>query len=96
MSSAKRATGSPLFNRKAKKLKKNEKSRLDDEVRGLLENPEKGEEKKGDLRGVLVHKYKLNKEQILIAYEITDYGIHLLTFGSHENYYRDLKNYLKD
>ena len=95
MPSDRRVTASPLFNRKAKKLKKNEKERLDEEIKGVLEDPEKGEEKKGDLKGILVYKYKFKKEQILLAYEVSDEGIHLLTFGSHENYYRDLKNYLK-
>lgn len=95
MSSDRKVHASPLFGRKAKKLKKNEKRRLDEEVKRILENPDIGQEKKGDLQGVKVHKYKMGKQQILLAYEASEDEILLLTFGSHENYYRDLKNYLK-
>jgi mRNA-degrading endonuclease RelE of RelBE toxin-antitoxin system len=86
---------SPLFGRKLKKLKKDEKKRLDEEVRKIQGDPSLGQEKKGDLQGVRVHKFKLNNVQILLAYEVSENEILLLTFGSHENYYRDLKNYLK-
>jgi len=86
---------SPLFGRKVKKLKKNEKKRLDEEVRKIQGDPCLGQEKKGDLQGIRVHKFKLNNVQILLAYEASENEILLLTFGSHENYYRDLKNYLK-
>lgn len=95
MPSDRKIHASPLFGRKAKKLKKNEKKRLDEEIRKITENPEIGEEKKGDLQGVKVHKYKVGNQQILLAYEASEKEILLLTFGSHENYYRDLKNYLK-
>ncbi|MCC5849055.1 MAG: type II toxin-antitoxin system RelE/ParE family toxin [Verrucomicrobia bacterium] len=86
---------SPLFGRKAKKLQKVEKRQLDEEVKRILENPEIGQEKKGDLQGVRVHKYKMNNQQMLLAYQVFENEILLLTFGSHENYYRDLKKYIK-
>jgi mRNA-degrading endonuclease RelE of RelBE toxin-antitoxin system len=86
---------SPLFGRKVKKLKKNEKKRLDEEVSKIQGDPSLGQEKKGDLQGVKVYKFKMNNMQILLAYEASENEILLLTFGSHENYYRDLKNYLK-
>ncbi len=96
MPSDKKVFNSPLFGRKVKKLSKKEKERLDEEIRKILANPSIGEEKKGDLRGVRVHKFKINKKQILLAYQDLAKELLLLTFGSHENYYRDLKNYLKD
>jgi mRNA-degrading endonuclease RelE of RelBE toxin-antitoxin system len=95
MPSDRKIHASPLFNRKAKKLKKSEKKRLDEEVKRISESPDIGQEKKGDLQGVKVHKYKVGNQQILLAYESSENEILLLTFGSHENYYRDLKNYLK-
>ena len=95
MSSGRKIHASPLFGRKAKKLRKNEKKRLDEEVKRISENPEIGQEKKGDLQEVKVHKYKVGNQQILLAYESSENEFLLLTFGSHENYYRDLKNYLK-
>jgi mRNA-degrading endonuclease RelE of RelBE toxin-antitoxin system len=95
MSLDRKIHASPLFGRKAKKLKKNEKKRLDEEVKRISENPEIGQEKKGDLQGVKVHKYKVGNQQILLAYEALENEILLLTFGCHENYYRDLKHYLQ-
>lgn len=96
MSSAKKVFTTPLFARKAKKLKKKEKQKLDEVIRKILAKPGIGDEKKGDLRGVRVHKLKMNKVQILLAYQYSSKELTLLTFGSHENYYRDLKIYLKD
>ena len=95
MSSDRKIHVSPLFGRKVKKLKKNEKRCLDEEVKRISDNPDIGQVKKGDLQGVRVHKYKIGKQPILLAYDVSENEILLLTFGSHENYYRDLKNYLK-
>lgn len=86
---------SPVFARKLKKLNRLEKSDLDDAVRTLQRDPETGQEKKGDLAGVFVFKGRINKQVLLISYTFTDLELHLLTFGSHENFYRDLKNYKK-
>jgi mRNA-degrading endonuclease RelE of RelBE toxin-antitoxin system len=95
MSSDKKVFVSPLFGRKEKKLSKKEKQILDQQIQKILESPDIGEEKKGDLLGVRVHKIKINKQEMLLAYEDFDKELVLLTIGSHENYYRDLKNYLK-
>lgn len=54
-----------------------------------------GSEKKGDLRGIRIHKYKFNREEWLLAYAIEADEILLITIGCHENYYRDLKSYVK-
>ena len=50
-------------------------------------------EKVGDLSGVFVHKFKINKQLILLSYTLDGSEINLLTLGSHENFYRDLKRY---
>ncbi len=86
-------TQSSLFGRKAKKLRKKEKEILDTEIRRIFQNPQIGREKKGDLRGVYVHKFKMNKQLILLAYQFSDKSLQLIAFGPHENYYRDLKSY---
>lgn len=93
MSSGRRIQTAPLFRRKAKKLKESEKKALDEAVRLIWTNPEIGKAKVGDLQGIRVHKFTMNKQQILLGYEVLEEEILLLTFGSHENYYRDLKNY---
>ncbi|HAY99326.1 MAG TPA: addiction module toxin RelE [Opitutae bacterium] len=86
---------SPLLARKVKKLKKQEKTVLDDAVLDIVGGPSIGEEKVGDLAGVRVYKFKINKQLILLSYTYDEIEINLLTFGSHENFYRDLKNYKK-
>ncbi len=83
------------FEKKVKKMSKAEKDALDREVRNIAENPNIGEEKKGDLKGVFVHKFKLKTNLYLLAYRKAGTNLELVMIGSHENYYRDLKSYLK-
>lgn len=83
------------FEKTVKKLPATAKTVLDDQIRKIAENPDCGEEKKGDLRGVFVHKFKINAAQYLLAYRKTAEILELIMLGPHENYYRDLKGYLK-
>jgi len=87
---------SRFFEKKVKKMSKTEKDTLDQEIRRIAENLSIGEEKKGDLRGVFVHKFKLKTTQYLLAYRRVGSDLELVMIGPHENYYRDLKQYLKD
>ena len=82
-----------LFLRHAKRLHKNQKKDLDSAVRDIMNNPEVGQEKKGDLSGVRVYKFKMVGQLTLLAYQIDfeQATLQLLSFGSHENFYRDLK-----
>ena len=86
---------SPLFERKTKKFKKNQKLALDEQVRSIMKKPGIGQEKKGDLQGVYVHKFKIHTIEYLLSYRFQGEDLELITIGPHENYYRDLKNYLK-
>lgn len=86
---------SRLFEKKVKKMTKAEKESLDREVRNIAGNPSIGEEKKGDLKGVFVHKFKLKTNLYLLAYRKSGADLELVMIGSPENYYRDLKSYLK-
>ena len=83
------------FAQKVKKLKKAEKTTLDKEIKNIISNPEIGVEKKGDLRGVFVHKFKIKSTQHLLSYRFTEISLELIMLGPHENYYRDLKKYIK-
>lgn len=83
------------FQRKVKKFTKCEKEKLDEEIRKIIENPMIGSEKKGDLRGVFVSKVKILTVQYLLAYRFFGENLELIMIGPHENYYRDLKSYLK-
>ncbi|HVN25927.1 MAG TPA: type II toxin-antitoxin system RelE/ParE family toxin [Syntrophorhabdales bacterium] len=87
---------SASFEKTVKKMLKPEKAALDREVKKIAENPAIGEEKKGDLKGVFVHKFKLKTTQYLLAYRKTGSDLELVMIGPHENYYRDLKQYLKN
>ena len=85
------------FEKKVKKISKSEKEALDQEVKRIANNPTIGEEKKGDLRGVFVHKFKLKTTLLyLLAYRKIADDLELVIIGPHENYYRDLKQHLKN
>ena len=83
------------FERKVKKFTKHQKKKLDEEVRKIINNPSIGSEKKGDLRGVYVHKFKIQAGQYLLAYRFLGNDLELIMIGPYENYYRYLKSYLK-
>jgi len=83
------------FERKVKKFAKQEKKALDKQILKIAENPSVGAEKKGDLRGVYVHKFKIKNTQYLLSYRFAGADLELIMIGPHENYYRDLKNYLQ-
>jgi mRNA interferase RelE/StbE len=84
------------FAQKVKKMRKQEKEILDQEVQRIAQDPSIGEEKKGDLTGVFVHKFKMETAQYLLAYRKIGQDLELVMIGPHENYYRDLKPYLKN
>ncbi len=86
---------SPLFARTVKKLHNDQKLLLDDKIRKILADPGIGNKKKGDLRGIFVYKFKIKTDQYLLAYRIKENMLELITLGSHENYYRNLKKYVK-
>jgi mRNA-degrading endonuclease RelE of RelBE toxin-antitoxin system len=83
----------PTFERALKKLHKPQKLELDGAVRSVAQDPALGEAKVGDLAGVRVYKFRMSNQLCLLSYRWMDENtIKLLTFGSHENFYRDLKN----
>ncbi len=86
---------SPLFERQKKRLTKREIEALDTGIKVIMENPDAGEFKRSDIAGVYVYKFKVGPNLFLLAYEYDDLEIDLLTIGPHENFYRDLKRYLK-
>jgi mRNA-degrading endonuclease RelE of RelBE toxin-antitoxin system len=85
---------SSLFKRQKKKLAKEEIRVLDDEIKKLSNDPKIGEAKKGDLQGGYVYKFKVNRQELLLAYEYNDCRLYLIMIGYHENFYRNLKSYV--
>lgn len=82
----------PAFKRAYKKLTPTEKARVDEAIQAIIDDPNIGEEKKGDLAGVFVYKFKIHHQLMLLAYEWSIKDRLLLMLGVHENLYRDLKN----
>lgn len=82
----------PTFIRATKKLHPPQKLELDAALKAISANPAIGDSKVGDLAGVRVYKFRLANQICLLAYRIMDEeSLKLLTVGSHENFYRDLK-----
>ena len=80
------------FVRAIKKLHPQQKNDLDNALKQISLEPDIGEAKLGDLLGVRVFKFRLCQQQCLLAYRILDEdSVKLLTFGPHENFYRNLK-----
>ena len=86
----------PRFGKSKRKLPASGQLQVDDEVKKLLADPLAGEAKTGPLRGVRVAKFKVGSQQLLLAYQFDAKRnvIEVLDVGPHENFYRDLKNYL--
>jgi mRNA-degrading endonuclease RelE of RelBE toxin-antitoxin system len=86
----------PSFARVAKKMHVKDKLVLDQAVKDIANNPHLGEEKRGDLSGVFVYKFKLKTQETLLAYELSPDKLKpttvvLLGVGPHENFYTQLK-----
>lgn len=84
------------FDRIVKKLHAKDKKDLDDAIKAVLSDPAVGEEKRGDLAEVFVYKFKLNKQETLLAYQLwpskkNPHTVVLLAVGPHENFYTQLK-----
>jgi len=94
MTDLKEIIQSPVFAKQKKKLHKQQIKDLDKAVKYIFNTPTIGDMKIGDLQGIQVYKFKSNNQQILLAYEVIDFTLFIYTFGSHENFYRDLKKYL--
>jgi mRNA-degrading endonuclease RelE of RelBE toxin-antitoxin system len=81
----------PNFKKVYKKLHANEQRVVREAIQEIIENPNLGTLKKGDLAGVFVYKFKLKKKEFLLGYEWDPKQRVLLALGVHENFYRDLK-----
>ncbi|MCK5035249.1 MAG: type II toxin-antitoxin system RelE/ParE family toxin [Candidatus Sabulitectum sp.] len=87
---------SRLFARSVRKFHRHEKKALDDEIRKIIGNPESGQGKRGELKGVFVHKFKIYTTLYLLSYKLNDpKTLELIMIGPHENFYRDLENYIR-
>ena len=82
---------SAIFKRKRKKLKRNEIEDLNIAIKLIIQNPKIGQIKTGDLSNVWVYKFKMAKQENLLAYKWDEKKRMLIALGVHENFYRDIK-----
>lgn len=86
----------PAFRKFVKKQNRAFQLAIEDEVYGILNTPQAGEQKKGDLVGLRVHKFKFHGQEYLVAYTIEARDVVFYMIGTHENFYRELKSYMKE
>jgi mRNA-degrading endonuclease RelE of RelBE toxin-antitoxin system len=90
------------FNKIVKKLHPNQQKDLSEAVSIIRDNPEIGDEKIGDkkigdkkigdLKGIRVYKFKMTNQLTLMSYQLVSKDeIILLSLGSHQNFYDELK-----
>jgi mRNA interferase RelE/StbE len=60
----------PTFGKIIKKLHANAKSVVDQAIKQIAADPTIGEDKKGDLAGIFVYKFKINKQEVLLSYRL--------------------------
>ena len=75
---------------------------IEDAVEVVCEAPQIGERKVGDLAGIWIYKFRFNRHEYLMAYRppAMDARVDFLMIdsyqvGGHENFYDDLKQYLR-
>ena len=79
------------FKRAYKKLRPAQKQAVNEAVLAVCENPTLGEQKKGDLAGIFVHKFTHNTQLYLLAYTFDPATLMLILLGTHESFYQELK-----
>lgn len=97
----------PPFSRFVKKAHKPLQLAIEDAVEEICATPQIGEAKVGDLAGIRVYKFRFNRQEFLVAYrppgdeeQVAGGLLELLLIdfyqvGTHENFYDDLKRYLR-
>lgn len=90
------------FAQYVRKARKPLRLAIEDEVEVVCEAPEIGELKVGDLAGIRVHKFRFNRQEYLMAYQpparnmpVAFLIVDFYQVGVHENFYDELKQYLR-
>ena len=86
----------PKYNRIKKKFPPFLREKLNEAEDKISTDPSVGEEKRGDLKGIRVYKFKAFDQENLLAYQVDKdkKEVIFVAVGGHENFYRDLKQYL--
>lgn len=85
------------FTKALSKLSEAQLKIVEDEIDKIIDQPDIGERKKGDLSHLRVHKFNVNNQQALLGYSWLEdkIKIYLLQFGFHENFYQKMKKQRK-
>ena len=88
---------SNFFKNAYKKLHKNQLLLVNKNIKMIIDDPETGELKIGDLHVIRVHKFKLQNHLYLIAYDYKEMSdlLYLIAIGEHENFYDKIKKMSK-
>jgi len=86
----------PRFKKYVKKLPHHFQQVVLDAVEDVLADPNVGELKRGDLEGFRVHKFTMVRQLTLMAYKVENDSLVLYQVGPHENFYKNLKKYLRE
>ena len=87
----------PKYNRIKKKFPPLLVGLINDAENEVAANPSIGTQKHGDLKEIYVYKFTPIDQELLLAYEVNKKReeVIFIAIGGHENFYRDLKQYLK-
>ena len=87
----------PKYNRIKKKFPSSLISYINEAENTVAENPSIGIQKSGDLKNIHIYKFKPIDQELLLAYEVNSKkkAVIFVAIGGHENFYKDLKQYLK-
>ena len=89
----------PRAEKEIKKIKdKKLKGKIKDALIKLSENPYIGQAKKGDLSGIYGYDVYYNKTNYEISYkiyEVDNKKVIVILIGTRENFYKELKKYIK-
>jgi len=88
---------SNLFAKSYKKLHKQVLTEVNLNIKLIINDPESGDLKSGDLAHVRVLKFKVDAHLYLLAYQydVAINLLYLLALGEHENFYNKLKNHIR-
>lgn len=85
------------FNRQFRKFSERDQKNIKKEIRKIVQNPLIGEPKKGILKGIRVHKWRVLNQLYLLGYEFLkkEKTIYLYAIAIHEGFYKTLERYKK-
>lgn len=84
---------STIFSKQLAKLSEEQLKIVEDEIDKIIDAPELGERKVGDLDYLWVHKFKIEGLLVLLGYSWVEgkLELYLLNIGPHENFYQQIK-----